>query len=304
MPKFKRDVSSAEARTPVGVYDGPAVPDGTYAGILRSMKYRIASTGTEFWNTLVVLDAKNKQGQHAEYDGFQAWTKFYLDGSDFSRTKELGLYTAICGRGVVEVITDDNVQGDPVVTKVGGVNPIGARVYVELRTEEYQGEWRQAGFMIFPDLEGKKEAAAPTEAADEPEGEDELDVQAEEKPAPAKRTRKPPAKKLAAVPDPEPESEDVDYGAMTLPKVREAAEAVGISTKGVSKADLVRQLEAKAKGGDTAYGKSPQDIYNMSDQEVIDWVEQNTDYVGADFEGMERKDIVELLQEENIIGPF
>jgi hypothetical protein len=307
MPRIKRSVSSAPDQQAAAVYEGPDVPDGTYAGILRFMKYRESrQKKTPFWNTLVVLDSKDKGGSTAKYDGYAAFTEVYMiDGSEVNESREKSLYTAIAGKSDVEVITDDKVPGDPVVTKVGGVSPNGVRVYVQLKTErddEYGA--RQRGVWIYPDPSFKRDGQPDVEA----ESDVDLDAEASAKPA-AKKTaaKKTAAKKTAtvtAIHESEPESEtEVDYDAMTFPEARRKATELGISTEGVNKRDLIEQIKASVTGAAADGMKNPQDIHNMSDDELSEFLEQQK-YAADDFEGMSRADTVEILKDDGVINPF
>lgn len=306
MPKFTRKVSGAEDRQVAAVYEGPEPPDGTYPGILRSMRYRESSKKkTPYWNALVVLDAKDKEGRTVQYDGAPAWVSIWLDGSDVSESREKSAYTAICGKADVDVITDDKVPGDPIVTKVGGVNPNGTRVYVQLRTE-YDEEYgsRQQAVWIYPDPSFEREKASS-------DGQDDgsLDVEAEAKEPPAKRTRKASAKKDTASnvtpikkAEAEPEQKDeLDLDSATLSQIREAATEAGMEVKGVPKAKLIEQLKKGAKKDPSK--KNPQDIHNMDEEELSEFVE-SLGYGPEDFADMSREETVELLVDEEDINPF
>jgi len=310
MPRIKRDVSRAEDQQAAGVYEGPDVPDGTYAGILRWMKYRESrNKKTPLWNNLVILDAKDKDGRNAAYDGFAAFVEVYMiDGSDVNEAREKSLYTAIAGRADVEVVTDDKVPGDPVAVKVGGVSPAGTRVYVQLKTE-YDAEYgsRQRGVWIYPDpsfkRDGQPDVSAETDA--------DLDAEATAAP-PAKRTRKTAAKKATSNVTPikaaaaEPEDDGPDYDSMTLPQLRAAAKEAGLEVSGVSKADLIdnlKDLDPGAADDDKSGQKTPADIHKMSQAELDKFLE-SLGWVVEDFAGMSREDTVELLVEEGSIPPF
>ena len=313
MPRLKDNVSGAEERQPIAVYEGPLPPDGTYSGILRSIKLVTASTGTEFFNAFVVLDAKDKEGQNAAYDGAPTWTKVWRTDSDFAKSQRLALYKAVAGKGDVTIDVDDKVQGNPVVTKIGGVSPSGVRVYVQLVTEvdDTYGA-QQKGLFVYPDPSAQNgQVKVEAEAEAEPEAEPEAEA--------PKRTRKSPAKKAATVtnirkdePEPEAEPQDRDdFDAMTLPQAREAAQAAGIETKGVSKRGLIAALKEQAGGGAEDRKLNPQDINKMSEEELAKFLYEepaegypNGRYEEGDFDGMPRKDVIELLVEDEHILPI
>ena len=309
MPKFKRQVSNAPDQQAAAVYEGPDVPDGTYSGILRWMKYRESrKKGTPFWNNLVVLDAKDKEGSNAKYDGYAVFVEVYMvDESDVNEAREKSLYTAISGKADVDIITDDKVQGDPIVTKVGGFNPSGTRVYVQLRTE-YDEEYgsRQRGTWIYPDPSFQRDGQKDDQS--DITGED-LDAEAAAE-APPKRTRKAPAKKATTsnvTPIKAAQKADdgeLDYDAMNLPDIRQEAAKHNLEVKGVPKGELIKQLKAIA-GGDAGdpNKKSPKQITAMGDDELNEFLEAN-DYVVEDFDGMSREDTVEILKDDGIINPF
>lgn len=308
MPTIKRDVRGAESRQPVGVYEGSPPPDATYRARVTSVRLRTwKNAGTQYLNFAAVLDAKNKDGENAEFDGYTAWAPVTIDsGNEVGESREKSAYEAIAGKADVAIQVDDKAQGDPVVTKIGGVNPVGKYVFVQLQTqrsEEFGNQ--QRGNWIYPDPSSNGGQTVEAEASTaEPEGEPEA-----EKP---KRTRKTAAKKGATVTsirkEAEPEAEaEIDYGALTLPKLREAAAKAGIDHDGVSRKDLVAQLEAKTKsGGDDGDKKyNPQDITDMDEDELQELLEgENGWYEEGDTEGMSRPEIVEMLVQDNFISPF
>jgi hypothetical protein len=300
--RIKRDVRKAEDRQPVTVYEGPTPPDGTYRAQIRSIRLRKWKTGKQYLNVLPILDAKDKEGQNAPYDGYAGWTPTTIDsGNEVGDAREKSLYLAIAGKAQVDIDVDDKVQGDPIVTKVGGVNPNGVYVFVKLETDP---EYGQKGQWIYPDPSYQRDGQ-PEESGEDQGSESELDIEAEAKATPAKKApaakKVERARKLAAVP--EPSSDEVDYDSMTVPALRKAARAAGIDTEGVSKADLISQLKGEADDRDPNK-KNPQDIYDMSDQELEGFIEGIEGWDWADFDGMKRKDIVEVLVDEGDINPF
>jgi hypothetical protein len=305
MPIIKRDLRKAESRQPVAVYDGATPPDATYRARVVSVKLRTwPKAGTQYTNWTLVLDAKNKDGEHAEYDGYTCWAPITIDsGNEVGDSRERSAYEAVAGKPEVTLTVDDKVNGDPVVTKIGGVSPSGKYVFVQLQTErsdEYGAQQRAQ--WIYPDPSSNGGQTVEAESApDEPEGEPEA-----EKP---KRTRKTAAKKEATVTSirkEEPEAEaEIDYGALTLPKLREAATAAGIDHDGVSRKDLVAQLQAKAKGDEGEKKYNPQDITDMDEDELHELLEgENGWYEEGDTEGMSRTEIVEMLVQDGFISPF
>lgn len=305
MPKFTRRLSKAEDRTPIGVYDGPIPPDGTYAGILRSVKIRTSKTETPIdgYNCFVTLDAHNKDGDHAQYDGYGTFTTVWISDNPTSESREKSFLIAVSGKADVDVLTDDKVSGDPVVTKIGGKSPSGVRVLVKLETDRKNPQFGQSGAWIFPDPKannGQAEAAA----AEEDEPESEVDVVAEEKP---KRTRKAPAKKAAEatvtnIRKDEPAAED-EYDSMSLPKLRAAARKAGIDGANLDKAELIAKLRGGGEEAD-GYKKNRQDILKMSDADLNQFILDKTEYEVADFAEMSRDETADLLEEDDVITAF
>jgi hypothetical protein len=307
MPKFKRNVSRAEDRQPIGVYDGPLPEDATYAAIVRSVKIRTAKTGLEGYNVFFVLDSHNKDGQHADYDGYPNWATIWMADNETSESREKSFLVAICGKAEAEIITDDKPQGDPVVTKIGGKSPNGARILVRLETDRENPQFGQSGTWIYPDPKGNSKVETKDEPADDTA--DDLDIEAEAKvPAARKRTTKKAAASnvtpIRSESEPEAEAGEADYDSMTLMQIRQAATAAGLEVKGVSKGQLLQQLKEQAAGGERDESKkNPQDIHKMSEGELREFVE-SLGYGADDFDGMNREEVVQLLHEEGDINPF
>jgi pyruvate/2-oxoglutarate dehydrogenase complex dihydrolipoamide acyltransferase (E2) component len=308
LPTIRRDASKAEERAPFGVYDGPEPPDATYHGVIRTATLRTSKQGNDYLNFLVSLDAAPDSSK-AQYNGFAAWTKVTLDGSDAGLSRERSTYMAIAGKPEVAILTDDS-KPDPKVTKIGGVNPIGVRVLVQVKDDN--DGYGPSGRWIYADGDAPKAAPAQTDDDDET-------VEAEAKTKSNVTSMRGRAAKKAAAPEPEPEPRAEtapDHHSMTLPQLRAYAKEQGIESAGQGKKALLEALDAKLTGstGQKAETKlNPQDIKKMSEKELIDFLETENeagdsyskDDFGATEDGkIDRDEVIEILVDDGVILPF
>jgi hypothetical protein len=265
MPQLKRNTAHAEDRTPFGVYDGETPRRGNYPGIIRLAQLKTFKTGTQAFRFLVELDAPEDSNK-AKYNGFPAWTKVFIGESDYQLAMEKALYVAITGQPDVTVVFEKSDGDTAKITKIGGVDPVGVRVRVDLEEDDRGPEWGMVGSGIYKATgaaaaapEAKKRASRksgtdPDAPAANADPDAEVTVEGEH-PASQEEER------TAAV---EPSTDDVDYHSLSLPKLKAYAKSKGIDP-GQPKAALLAALDALgAPVGDSA---AP------SDDPVEDWDE-------------------------------
>lgn len=208
MPKFKLSGAKAvEQKTGFEPYDGPEpTRNGFYRGVIKNMKHGENNSKSEGFAITVELEAAPGDPKgHAQFDGFPMFSRSIITGTaDGSALKEGAqrnldnLLAALGTKDEPEVVLADG-EGKVDVLKIGGKNPIGTAINVDVQMKMYEGERR-------PEIGGiykYKEIDAPTgtgrasvlddddepeddeaDLMDEPEGDDgeadEYDARAEE----------------------------------------------------------------------------------------------------------------------------
>ena len=308
MPKITRKTSGARK---IGVYAGDDPTPGVYHGVITSASFMTFNSGAQALNIGVKLEAPDPDSPKAQYDGYPSWTRLFLGDSDFQVERENALYRAVAGKEDVDIIVGEaNDKGTATIEKIGNKKPVGTTVLVRLVLgNEYQGERRIEGEAIYPVTERKATPAAPKgdglaeddliagqisdtaaaefsgAAADEPEVDDKVEVQAE---APAK-------------------DDDLDHHAMSAPALRKYAASKGIEVKGKVKADLLAALDA-LQGGGEAVGepRTAEDLEKMTVDEIKAWAKPQTENPEDldDYEDDDKDGLIEMLVELEFVTAF
>lgn len=189
MPKFKLSGAKAvEQKSGFEPYDGPTPSrKGFYRGVIKSMKHGANSSGSEGFSIVVELEAAPGDPKgHAQFDGYPMFARNIItSSSDGGALKEgavrnlNNLLAALGTKDEPDVILADG-DGDKVdVKKIGGINPIGRVVNIDMDFELYEGDRRPTvgGIYKYKEIDaeptGNGRAAILDEADDE---DDEADL--------------------------------------------------------------------------------------------------------------------------------
>src|SRR5690606_11194759 len=284
LPTLKRNVAGAPKTTGFESYDGPELPkqNKMYRGRIDVARLREASTGTQGFNLLVVLEAE-KGSEDAKYDGYPAWVDIWLADKEPNQAREAAFYRAV---GVSEAklesgdipISHDDIDDGGKIKKVGGKNPIGAIVKVDMRTDKYGDEVRMKGDAVWPvkKAEGK---SAVEEEPDEADLEDATDAD-----------------------EMDPEEREEELRDMKLPELRRIAKAYDIETRGKKLDGLVEAIleaEYPEDEEETEEEQSAEDLYaevkKLTLPNLRKWALENGDYDKADLKDLSKDDILEML---------
>jgi len=189
MPSFKLKGKAQEVKSGFEPYDGPEpTRNGMYRAVIKVIKHGLNSSKSEgFSITLELQAAPGDPKGHAQYDGFPMFSRSIItDTADGSALKEgaqrnLDNFLAALGTGDNPDVVLAEGDGDKVdVKKIGGRNPVGAVVNIDLQMKNFEGERRPEVGGIYPYKEidaptGKGRAAALVVEDDEPE-DDEADL--------------------------------------------------------------------------------------------------------------------------------
>ena len=188
MPKFKLSgVKAVEQKTGFEPYDGPEpTRNGFYRGLIKVLKWGDNSSGSQgFSMTLELEAAPGDPKGHGVFDGYPMFSRSIItagkDGEALKEGAQRNLSNFLAALGVKdepEVILAEG-DGDKVdVKKIGGKNPIGIAVNIDLQMKLYEGDRRPEVGGIYK----YKETDAPTGTGrasvldDEEEPEDESDL--------------------------------------------------------------------------------------------------------------------------------
>lgn len=204
------------------IYDGPMPRPGVYAAKIKVMRVKIGQNSGNAYFSLLVELCDESTSEKKETVGCPIWTNIVPGDSEIQQIRVAQLFRAICGKQGATVVHEE-VEDGGAVSKVGGKNPIGTLVRVEVKKGRYNDEARAEVNAVLP---AKKEEAAEEIA----EVDDDEDFEEEEVPKPAKKA---PAKKAApakrpakkAKPEPEEDEDEDDEEEDEVDEVDEAEEA-------------------------------------------------------------------------------
>lgn len=176
MPKLKRQTSHVED-SGFEIYSGPEPPAGVYRGVIAQCKIRDSkSSDNKYYNVLVRLEGNT--GNKEQYNGYPCWVMLTMTDKEANLRREKQFYRAVCNNEDPEVVykTEGEVANGFPVTKIGGKNPEGAKVSVQIRMEADRdgvGQ-RPKGDTIYPlkPVEGSAVSDEPDEDDEELEDEE------------------------------------------------------------------------------------------------------------------------------------
>lgn len=294
MPSLKRNVKDAEERTGFETYDGEEPPKGIYRAKIKSVKIREASTGTMGFQVLAILEAREGSA-HSKFDGFPAWTNIWLTDKEANQAREKAFYRSVGAStdGETNVVFEDLEDGGR-VKKIGGKDPVGAIVKVDLKREDGYG---MQGDTIYP-VDPAKEKASK-KSAPEPDEDDEDDL----------------------IEDDDTAEEDEGYTAeelraLSLPELRKLAKESGLEVKGLKKDDIVDSLIDFFAEGDDEDEDEDDDEDEVEGDEVITaadlleytlpnlkkFAREEGGYSNDDLKGLKKEEIVELLVDDEVVA--
>ncbi|WMI33146.1 hypothetical protein SEA_RIKSENGUPTA_50 [Microbacterium phage RikSengupta] len=275
MPKFKLSGAKAvEQKSGFEPYDGPEpTRAGFYRGIIKVMKHGLNSgSGSQgFAITLELEAAAGDPKNHAQFDGFPLFSRNIVtsskDDSPLKEGAQRNLNNLLAALGVKDEPDVILAEGDADkldVKKIGGKNPIGAVVNVEIGFELYEGDRRPVPQGIYK----YKEIDAPTgtgraaildeeeedDEADLMEGEDESEVEADEYDARA---------------------EELD--GLGIPALKKIAKELDIAVSGTKPKLIERILEAEFAEEDEADEDEPEDEPDEDEADDADEADDEPD---------------------------
>jgi hypothetical protein len=178
---IKRKTSHIES-SGFDIYTGEEPPRGGYRAVIK--KCAIQKSKGDNLMYAIVVELKAKPGTpKSQYDGWPSFPYIVMTDTEGNLAREQAFYMAICGKADAEVSTvadaskfkPGDKQQTP-VTKIGGQNPVGKIVNVQVKDETQEdGSTRKVVDRIFR----VRDEDAEDTAADEPDIEDEDDEDAE-----------------------------------------------------------------------------------------------------------------------------
>lgn len=246
MPSLKLNVDT-KAKSGFEPYDGPEVPTGNgYEAVIKKVALKKSKTGNMYFN--VVLELQTKDKERVKYNGAPVFHRIMIMDSE-SQQARLGMFMeAITGankaeQSVVYEGGEDEISSSAgaKVTKIGGKNPVGKVVKVDVRYNN-DGDY---GRQMNPDNLRK---AGPVSSDDDID-EDDIDVEEDEDEATSAESADSPDE---ADEDETDEDDDLtederraELKKLPIKELRELAEETEeIETKGLKKADLVEAIVA------------------------------------------------------------
>lgn len=261
MPKLKRSVKSAEVKTGFEAYDGPTPKGrGIYRAILKQCDLKEYKTGAQGYRLLFELDAaKGDPKDHAKYDGFPIWMNLVFGDHESMIARESNFYNALGVKDEPDVVFDSGELTDGVKVKtIGGKNPLGVVVNLDIKQSKYEGEERPEVDGVFKHS-GKGEPKPDFVVADEPdEDEDEADEE-----------------------EVSYDDREAELKSLTIADLRHIAESdYDLDVKGLKKADLVEAIldeEFGVDGVDESEEDEEDEDEEEDDVEIDDEEEDDED---------------------------
>lgn len=184
MPTFKlKGAKAQETKTGFEPYDGPTPKArGFYRAIIKVMKHGLNSgSGSQGFEIVLELEAaKGDPKDHAQFNGYPMFSRSIItetkDGSELKEGAVRNLDNLLAALGTKDepdVVLGKGDEDKLPVLKIGGINPIGRVVNVDMNFELYEGERRPTVGGIYPYKEIEV-AAGSTYEPDEEEDESDL----------------------------------------------------------------------------------------------------------------------------------
>lgn len=160
------------------IYDGPTPKPGIYTAKIKVMRVKMSKAGNAYFSILTEF-CDDSSADKAETVGFPLWVNITPGDAEVQQIRTAQLFRAICGKKGPNVTHEELDDGGKVL-KVGGKDPLGTEVRVEVKREVYEGESRAVAQSILPS-KAKKEEAEEIEEVEEEEVEvEEVEEETEE----------------------------------------------------------------------------------------------------------------------------
>lgn len=288
MPKVKINAKARETRSGFEPYDGPTPKvRGIYRANLKKMTYGPNNSGSTGFNMVFELEAqKGDPKDHARFDGYPLFSRSIItessDGSPLKEGAQRNLENLLAALGVKDdpdLIIDEG-DGQQPVKKVGGKNPVGTIVALDVVIKPYEGENRPEIGSILP---FKEAAVSSTKASvlddeDEDDEDDLLEDEADE----ADETDGDEASEY------DERADELDH--MQIPALKKLARELGLPVGG-KKEDLVtRILDAEfSEEDDEDEDDSPAVLDDEDDSEEIEDEEDEDEIEEEEDEEADRR---------------
>lgn len=156
------------------IYDGPTPKPGIYTAKIKVMRVKMSKAGNAYFSILTEF-CDDSSADKAETVGFPLWVNITPGEAEVQQIRTAQLFRAICGKKGPNVTHEDLDDGGKVL-KVGGKDPLGTEVRVEVKREVYEGESRAVAQSILPSKAKKEDV----EEIDEVEEDEEIEAEVEE----------------------------------------------------------------------------------------------------------------------------
>lgn len=317
MPSFKLSgIKSQEVKSGFESYDGEVpLKKGFYRAELKKLKFKQFSKGSKgFYIVVEMAAAKGDPKDHAKYNGFPMFIQNIItetaDGSPLKEGSIGNLSNFLDALGVGDepnvVVAPGEIEDGVDVLKIGGKNPIGAFVNIDLGTEMYNEELRPTSNGIYKvKAEVGSKMSKPAFVAAEEEDEDE-DLMAEEE---AEETEE------GAEEDEEFNARSAELEGLGIPALKKIAKDLKVTLGGKKDEIIGRILDAEFSAAaleedDEAEEDEEED--GSSDVEIDDEEEEDDEAEEEDDEeddgsadrrteldGLDRADLKTILKDVN-----
>lgn len=239
MPSIKRSAKATEVKTGFETYDGPLPVRGMYRGRITKLSYREFATGTTGLQAVVSFEAaKGDPKNQAQFDGYTAFGRVFFTDSEQSAARESNFYAALGLKDNPTIVTEEGDQKDRSgvkVTKIGGKNPIGSFVNVDLRvSRDRDGEMEVDGMYKVKEIAAASTVKGANAVADDEADEDD-DLMEEDETADEEEAEE-------SEDDAEVIARETELMKLTLAKLRAEAKTLDIDTSGLKKDELVSEI--------------------------------------------------------------
>ena len=295
MPKLKLKAKAVEQKSGFEPYDGPEpTRRGFYRSAIKKFQYGKKNSGSYgFFIVLELEAAKGDPKDHAKFDGYPMFSRNIItESSDGAALKEgaqrnLSNLLAALGTGddpdVILAKDGDPDSGMVDVLKIGGKNPVGAIINVDMDFETYQDEKRPSvgGIYKFKEEAGPSKAS-PKFEEDEDEDEDEDDE--------------------ADLMDSDEEASEVDERAAELDEMktvelRKIAKELGVKSSGTKEVVIEAILDAEfPSDDDEAEDESEEESDDEDEVEEVEDDEEAEEDEEEEDESDEESERLEELQ--------
>jgi hypothetical protein len=262
MPSIKRSSKAVEVKTGFETYDGPMPGRGMYRGRITKLAYREYGTGTTGLQAVVILEAvKGDPKNHAQFDGYTAFGRVFFTDSEQAQARESNFYAALGLKDNPTIVTEDGDISDRsgvTVTKIGGKNPVGAFVNVDLRvSRDRDGEMEVDGMYKVKEISAASTVRNSSPVSDDAADEDDdlMEDEAEDETAEEEEAEE-------SEEDAEVIAREAELTKLTLAKLRAEAKNLEIDTTGLKKDELISEIL------DAEFGVAEEEDESEEDEEA------------------------------------